>query len=294
VSKVKPAETAGKMSLGGEFDVARMGFGAMRLTGPKIWGKHDDLAECRRVLLRAVELGVNLIDTADVYGPYASEEIIASTLWPYPPGVIIGTKGGLIRLDADNFVREGTPKHLRAVCEGSLRRLRTDTIDLYQLHRPDPAVPVTESIGAMIELREEGKIRLIGVSNVTAAQLLAALSMTPIASVQNRYNVGDREAEDVLRICELKGIAFMPWSPLAVGTLTRTGSPLEAVATRHDAKPGQIALAWLLACSPVMVPIPGTSTTGHLEENVASAQIRLTGADLAELDGRAQEEPDAK
>lgn len=278
--------TCGTVALGGALEVRRLGYGAMRLSGPDIVGPPPDPGSAARVLRRAVELGVNFIDTADSYGPHHNEEFIASTLLPYPEDLVIATKGGLTRdLDGDgSWPTNGRPDHLRTACEGSLRRLRVETIDLYQFHRPDPAVAFEESLGALVELRDEGKIRLIGLSNVTLAQYEQAKAITPIASVQNRYNIRDRESEDILRACEADGVAFLPYFPLQGFGFTSGSTALGAVGQAHGSTPAQIALAWLLARSPVMLPIPGTSSLDHLEENIAAASIRLTDKDLERLD----------
>jgi aryl-alcohol dehydrogenase-like predicted oxidoreductase len=273
---------AGQLDLGGDLSVNRLGFGAMRLTGQGIWGEPANPEECRRVLRRALELGVNLIDTADSYGPEVSERLIAETLHPYPDELVIATKGGLLRPGPGKWEPEGRPQHLRAACEGSLRRLRVETIDLYQFHRPDPKVPLEESIGALAELKQEGKIRHIGVSNVSVEQLRQAQGITPIVSVQNRYSLTDRESEPLLEVCSGENIAFIPWRPVADEVAADT---LDAIANRAGATPAQVALAWLLAHSPVMLPIPGTSSIAHLEENCAAAQLRLPPSDLKELDG---------
>jgi pyridoxine 4-dehydrogenase len=272
------------LTLGNELTVNRLGFGAMRITGDDIWGEPADRDECIAVVRRALELGINLIDTADSYGPNVSEEIIAEALYPYPEGLVIATKGGLTRPGKGLFWEpDGRPEYLRAACEGSLRRLKLDRIDLYQLHRPDPKVPYAESIGAIKELQDEGKIRLAGVSNVDLDQLATARSILDVVSVQNLYNLTDRHSEDVLDACEADGIGFIPWYPLAVGKLAEPGGPLDEIAAAHDASPGQIALAWLLGRSPVMLPIPGTSSVAHLEENTAAAGIELSEDELATL-----------
>ncbi len=262
-----------------------MGFGAMRLTGAGIWGDPDDPEECKAVLRRAVELGVNFIDTANSYGPEVSELLIAETLYPYPDGLVIATKGGQVRPGPGKWVPDGRPAQLRAALEGSLRRLRLDRIDLYQLHRPDPNVPFEESVAALAAMRDEGKIRHVGLSNVSTEQLAQAQNIVPIVSVQNHYNLGDRASEDVLEACEQTGIAFIPWGPLAQGSLSRSGGPLDQVARRHDATPAQISLAWLLRHSPVMLVIPGTSRVSHLDENVAAAAIQLSDEEVRELGG---------
>jgi len=278
---------AGTFTLGGELTVRRLGFGAMRITGEGIWGETDDRGEAIPVVRRAVELGVNLIDTADSYGPEVSENIIAEALHPYPDGLVIATKGGLVRPGPGRWERDARPKHLREACEASLRRLRLDRIDVYQLHAPDPEVPFEESVETMAALREEGKVRLVGLSNVSVEELERAERIVPIASVQNRFNLEDRKAEDVLEACEERGIGFIPWFPLATGKLARSGGPLDEIAERHDATPSQIALAWLLTRSPVMLPIPGTGSVEHLEENLAAAFIELSDEEVEEL-GRLQ------
>ena len=262
-------------TLGGDLEVRRLGYGAMRITGNGIWGPPDDLDNARAVLRRVVELGVNFIDTADSYGPEVSENLIAETLHPYPEGLVIATKGGLRRTGPGQWPRDARPERLRECCEGSLRRLRVARIDLYQLHSPDPKVPLEDSIGALKELQDEGKIRHIGVSNVSVAELARSRALVDVVSVQNRYNLEDRHSEDVLDVCEAEGIGFIPWFPLAVGDLARPGGPLDTAARRYDATPGQIALAWLLARSPVMLPIPGTASIEHMEENVAAADLQV-------------------
>jgi len=277
------AAAAGSFDIGGELSVNRLGFGAMRLCGPGIWGEPEDPEAARAVPRRALELGINLIDTADAYGPKVNEWQIAEALYPYPEDLVIATKGGVTRPGRDQWVPEGRPEHLRRACEGSLRRLRLERIDLYQLHTPDPKVPFEESVGALAELREEGKIHHVGLSNVNAGQLEQAQEIVSIASVQNRYNLIHRFSEDVIGLCEREGIGFIPWFPLATGNLARAGSSLDEMASRHDVAPGQVALAWLLWRSPVMLPIPGTSSVEHLEENVAAAAIELNEAELEEL-----------
>jgi aryl-alcohol dehydrogenase-like predicted oxidoreductase len=276
-------EATGTFRIGDGPTVRRLGFGAMRLTGPGIWGEPEDPDECRRVLRRAVELGVNLIDTADSYGPEVSERLIAEALHPYPEGLAIATKGGLTRTGPGQWPRDGRPEHLREACEGSLRRLKLDRIELYQLHAPDEKVPYEESLGALIELREEGKIAHIGISNVSVELLEQALAMTEVVTVQNRYNLADRHSEDVLDACTERGIGFIPWFPLATGRLAQPGGPLDDVARAHDATPGQIALAWLLGRSPIMLPIPGTSKVAHLEENLAAVRVRLDDDEIRTL-----------
>src|SRR2546421_4754091 len=276
---------AGTFTLGDELTVRRLGFGAMRLTGQGIWGEPENRQEALAVLHRAIELGVNLIDTADAYGPEVSENLIAEALHPYPDDLVIATKGGLVRPGPGSWEPDGRPEHLREACENSLRRLRLDRIDLYQLHTVDPKVPFEQSLEAIATLREEGKVRLVGLSNVSVDQLERALEIVPVASVQNRYNLEYRASEDVLEACQESGIGFIPWFPLATGSLARPGGALHEIAAAHDATPSQIALAWLLARSPVMLPIPGTSSVEHLEENLAAAHIALGADEVAELGG---------
>jgi pyridoxine 4-dehydrogenase len=278
------AKGSGTFAIGGDVTVNRLGFGAMRLTGDGVWGEPRDPDECKRVLRRAVELDVNLIDTADSYGPEVSERLIAEALYPYPDDLLIATKGGLTRSGPGKWDPDGRPEHLRQACEGSLSRLRLERIDLYQLHRPDPDVPLEESLGALIELRDEGKIARIGLSNVSVEQLARARELTPIVSVQNRYNLIDRADEDVLEECEREGLAFIPWFPLSTGTLARPGGPLAQIAGRHEASPAQLAVAWLLHRSAVMVPIPGTASVQHLEENVSAARIELSPDEMRDLE----------
>jgi pyridoxine 4-dehydrogenase len=273
--------------IGGDLEVRRLGFGAMRITGDGIWGPPDDPEEARRLLRRVVELGVNLIDTADSYGPEVSENLIAEALHPYPEGLVIATKGGLRRSGPGQWPRDGRPERLKECCEASLRRLRLERIDLYQLHSPDPQVPLEDSLGALKELQDEGKVRHIGISNVSGKELERARAVVDIVTVQNRYNLTDRHSESLLETCERDGIGFIPWFPLAIGELARQGGPLDDLARRHDAAPGQLALAWLLARSPVMLPIPGTSSIEHLEENVAAQSIELDPAGLERLEAAA-------
>src|SRR3954469_25308397 len=282
MTETATADASGTFQLG-DFQVRRMGFGAMRITGPGIWGPPADHDEAIRVLRRVLELGVNLIDTADSYGPEVSENLIAEALHPYPDGLVIATKGGLRRTGPGEWPQDARPERLRECCEGSLRRLRLDRIDLYQLHAPDPKVPLEDSVGALKELQDEGKIRHIGISNVSVAQLEQARGIVEVVTVQNRYNLEDRDSEDVLDACEEAGIGFIPWFPLATGRLAEPGGPLDRLAQEHDATPGQIALAWLLARSPVMLPIPGTSSIEHLEENVAAATIDLSKDEVVEI-----------
>jgi aryl-alcohol dehydrogenase-like predicted oxidoreductase len=264
-----------------------MGFGAMRLTGEGVWGEPEDTEEARAVLRRAVELGVNFIDTADSYGPEVSERLIGEALYPYPEDLVVATKGGFVRPGPRQWETDGRPEHLREACEGSLKRLKVERIDLYQLHRIDPKVPSEEQLAVLAELREEGKIWHVGLSEVGVEEIERAREIVPIVTVQNRYNLTDRGSEDVLDFCERAGIGFIPWFPLATGSLARPGGTLDEIAVRHDATPGQVALAWLLAKSPVMLPIPGTSSVEHLEENVAAAGLRLSDEELATLSGRA-------
>ena len=266
----------GELLIANDFLVARLGLGTMRLTGKGIWGEPADRSEAVRVVKRAAELGVNFFDTADSYGPYVSERIIAEALYPYPQGVVIATKGGFERPGPDQWVENGRPEHLKSACESSLRRLRLDRIGLYQLHRIDPKVPVEKQLGALKDLQAEGKIKHIGLSEVSIRQLQHARTIVPIASVQNRYSVTDRGSEDVLDYCEQNDIVFVPWFPLAAGQLTGADSPLRRVAAQKNATPSQVALAWLLARSPVIVAIPGTSRVAHLIENVAAAAMTLT------------------
>jgi pyridoxine 4-dehydrogenase len=277
------AAAAGTFDIGGDLRVNRLGFGAMRITGEGIWGEPENPEEARAVLRRAVELGINLIDTADSYGPEVSERLIGETLYPYPEDLVIATKGGLLRDGPGQWRTDGRPEHLREACEGSLKRLKVDRIDLYQLHRIDSRVPAEESLQALAELREEGKIHHVGLSEVSVEEIQRAQEIVPIVSVQNRYNLTDRGSEDVLDFCEREGIGFIPWFPLATGDLARPGGPLDEIAARHDASPGQVALAWLLWRSPVMLPIPGTSSVEHLEENVAAASLELDEEELAAL-----------
>ena len=279
------AAASGTFAIGGDQDllVNRLGYGAMRITGEGIWGEPEDPEEAKAVLRRAVELGINMIDTADSYGPDVSERLIGETLSPYPDDLTIATKGGLTRPGPGDWRPNGRPEHLREACEGSLKRLGLETIDLYQLHRIDSEVPAEESLGVLSELRDEGKVRHVGLSEVGVEEIKQAREIVPIVSVQNRYNLTDRGSEDVLDYCEQEGIAFIPWFPLATGKLTESGGPLDEISGRHDAQPSQIALAWLLHRSPVILPIPGTSSVAHLEENAAGAEIKLSDEEVAEL-----------
>lgn len=278
----RPATASGTFTIGGDLTVYRLGFGAMRLTGPGIWGPPKDKQECIAVLRRAVELGVNFIDTADSYGPNVSEELIAEALYPYPQGLVIATKGGLLRPGPGIWNRDGRPEHLREALEGSLRRLRLERIDIYQYHRVDPNVPLEDSVGELAHLREQGKIRHVALSNVDADQLARARKIVPIVTVQNRYNLTDHESEQMVDICERENIGFIPWAPLGGDSLASVET-LNQIARRHHATPHQIALAWLLKRSRVMLPIPGTASLKHLEENVASATIQLSDEEFAAL-----------
>jgi aryl-alcohol dehydrogenase-like predicted oxidoreductase len=260
-----------------------MGYGAMRITGEGIWGPPADHDACIAVLRRAVELGVNFIDTADSYGPYVSEELIAEALYPYPDDLVIATKGGLVRPGPGVWDADGRPEHLREACEGSLQRLKLDQIPLYQFHRPDPKVPLEESVGALVDLKDEGKIRHIGVSNFNEEQLHAAMRIVPIVSVQNMFSIAERSSEPVLAVCEIEDIVFIPWRPVDGGTLA--SGPVADIARAHGATPSQVALAWLLDRSTAILPIPGTSSLAHLEENVAAAEIRLTDEEISILLG---------
>jgi pyridoxine 4-dehydrogenase len=282
MSEWKPvhAGMAGTIDVGGDLTVNRLGFGAMRITGDGIWGEPADRDEAKAVLRRAIELGVNFIDTADSYGPRVSEELISETLYPYPDDLVIATKGGLERPGPGQWPANGRPEHLIEACEGSLRRLKLDQIPLYQFHRPDPAVPLEDSIGALVTLKEQGKIRHIGVSNVTEDQLRRAQRLTPIVSIQNRYNAEDRQSESLVDLCEQEQMVFLPWAPIQ--NLNRNRIVRE-IAQRYDATPRQIMLAWLLARSPSILPIPGTGSVSHLDDNVAAVAIKLTAADVASL-----------
>lgn len=268
------AGLAGNVSLGRELSVHRLGFGAMRLTGEGIWGPPKDRKSAIAVLRRAVELDVNFIDTADSYGPHVSEELIAEALSPYPKGLVIATKGGWNRPGPNQWTHDASPAHLRAAVEGSLKRLRLDRIDVYQLHTPDPVIPFEVSVETLAQLQHEGKIRLVALSNVTREHIERALKIIPIASVQNRYSFADREWDYVVDYCEKHGIAFIPWYPLGAGKLA--GEVLNEIARAHGASPNQVALAWLLHRSPIILPIPGTSSIGHLEENIAAASLKLS------------------
>ncbi len=279
----RPAIRSGTFNLGGSLRVHRLGFGAMQITGKGIWGPPRDRKEAIAVLRRAVELGIDLIDTADSYGPDVSETLIAEALYPYRAGLVIATKAGLERPGPDRWVMNGRPEHLRKACDGSLKRLRLERIDLYQLHRIDSKVPAEDQIGTMRDLQAEGKIAHVGLSEVSVDEIEMAREIVPIVSVQNRYNLVDRAAESVLEHCERAGIGFIPWFPLATGKLAAPGGPLVRAAERLKATPSQVALAWLLARSPVMLPIPGTSSVTHLEENVDGALLELDDSELRAL-----------
>jgi pyridoxine 4-dehydrogenase len=276
--------TARTIDLGGDLTVNRLGFGAMRITGDGIWGEPKSRDEAKAVLRRAVELGVNFIDTADSYGPDVSEILIAEALYPYPEDLVIATKGGLVRPGPGNWVPDGRPEHLREALEGSLRKLKLDRIPLYQFHRVDPKVPVEDSIGTLVELKNEGKIRHIGVSNFNEEQLRVAQRLTPIVSLQNRYNVDDRNSESLVDLCEQEQLVFLPWAPISN---LDANQAVQDAAAKHGATAHQIVLAWLLARSPSILPIPGTGSVGHLEDNVAARDIELTPAEVAAISGLA-------
>ena len=276
------AAMAGTIDVGGDLTVNRLGYGAMRITGAGIWGEPADRDEAKAVLRRAVELGVNFIDTADSYGPHVSEELIGEALSPYPDDLVIATKGGLERTGPGQWPVNGRPEHLIEVCEGSLRRLRLEQIPLYQFHRPDPAVPLEDSVGALVTLKEQGKIRHIGLSNVSEKQLRRAQALTPIVSIQNRYNVDDRRSESMVDLCEQEEMIFLPWAPIQDLDGNR---PVQELARRHNVEPRQVVLAWLLARSPSILPIPGTGSVPHVEDNVAAAAIELTPAEVASVTG---------
>jgi aryl-alcohol dehydrogenase-like predicted oxidoreductase len=280
------AAVSGTFAIAGDLEVNRLAFGAMRITGPGIWGPPDDLDEARAVLRRAVELGIDLIDTADSYGPHVSEQLIAEALAPYPDGLVIATKGGLERTGPGAWPRNGRPEHLRAACEGSLKRLGLERIDLYQLHRHDPEVPYEESVGALKDLQDEGKVKHVGVSNVSLAQLEAARGIVAVATVQNRFGLTDRGSADVLDVCERDGIGFLPWAPLDGGSPAQDAAVGE-IAERHGTTPFGVAIAWLLRHSLVILPIPGTGSVAHLEENVAAAAIELDDDEMQRLDALA-------
>jgi pyridoxine 4-dehydrogenase len=279
----RPAARSGTFAIGGDLRVHRLGFGAMQLTGPGVWGDPDNRVEAIAVLCRAVELGINLIDTADSYGPYVSEELIREALHPYPKGVVIATKAGLTRPGPRHWIPLGRPEYLRQQCEMSLRRLGVERIDLFQLHRIDPKVPADDQFGVLRDLQKEGKIRHVGLSEVNVAEIEAARQIVPIATVQNQYNLAYRNSEDVLNYCARENIGFIPWFPLATGDLAKPHSVLSKVARQLGAQPAQVALAWLLKKSPVMLPIPGTSKLKHLEENTAAALLDLDDTAMEEL-----------
>jgi pyridoxine 4-dehydrogenase len=274
------AKAAGTVGVGGDLTVNRLGFGAMRITGAGIWGEPPDREQAREALRQAVALDVNFIDTADSYGPEVSEKLIADTLYPYPDDLVIATKGGLVRPGPGRWEPDGRPEHLREACEGSLRRLRLDQIALYQFHRPDPKVPLAESIGALVELKDQGKIRHIGLCNVSEAQLREAQRVTPVVSVQNRYNLADRASDPIIDLCDDEMLVFLPWAPIQDAARM---APALAAARSHGVSPRQIALAWLLARSPQVLPIPGTGSPEHVAENVAAASIELTAAEEAAI-----------
>jgi pyridoxine 4-dehydrogenase len=282
LSKPSVADS-GVFHIGGELPVYRLGFGAMRITGKGIWGEPKDHGEAIRVLRRAIELGINFIDTADSYGPEVSERLIAEALYPYPKGLVIATKAGYMRIGPDQWTVNGRPEHLRTACEGSLRRLKLERIDLYQLHRIDPRVPVADQLGVFKDLQDQGKILHIGLSEVTVAQIEQARTIVPIVTVQNRYSLADRTYEKVLDYCTRSNIGFIPWNPIEAGNLRALGSTLTRFATKRDITTAQLALAWLLWRSPVMLPIPGTSRVAHLEENVAAASLKFDDSELQNI-----------
>jgi pyridoxine 4-dehydrogenase len=275
-------QAATTLDLGGDLTVRRLGFGAMRITGRGIWGEPADHDQAIATLRRAIELGVNFIDTADSYGPFVSERLIAQALHPYPEDLVIATKGGMTRPGPGQWGRDGRPQHLRAACDESLQRLRLEQIPLYQFHRPDPNVPLEDSVGTLAELKNEGKVRHIGLSNVTETQLDEAMRLTPIVSVQNRYSRADRSSEAIVDRCESESLAFLPWGPVEQGAIGDDAA-VERVAKEHGATAHQVALAWLLARSPVMLPIPGTGSVAHVEENMQAASLRLSPEEVAEL-----------
>jgi pyridoxine 4-dehydrogenase len=288
----RPAEASGTLIIGGDLNVVRLGFGAMRITGTGIWGPPSDKQEAIATLRRVPEVGINLIDTADSYGPNVSEELIAEALYPYPRDLVIATKGGLLRTGPGAWPIDGRPEHLREALEGSLRRLRLDRIDIYQYHRPDPRVPFEDSVGELARLRGEGKIRHVGLSNITIEQLTSAQKIVPIVVVQNHYSLERRQSErmthgqseEMIDLCARLGIGFIPWGPLDTGTLGQQGGILEHIGRRHEMGPRQVALAWMLQRSPTMLPIPGTSSVRHLEENVRAAQVRVSREEYDAID----------
>jgi len=279
------AAASGVFKIGGDLPVHRLGFGAMRITGPGVWGEPKDPAEARRVLRKAVELGVNLIDTADSYGPEVSERLIAEALHPYPKGLVIATKGGLTRSGPEKWAPVGRPEYLQQCVEMSLRRLKVDRIDLYQLHRIDPKVPVAETLGMLRQLQRAGKIRHIGLSEVSVKEIEEAKKTVSIVSVQNLYNLANRQSAAALNYCTKHGLGFIPWFPLAAGKMARPGSPLDKAAKLHGATASQLALAWLLHSSPVVLPIPGTSSVAHLEENVGATSVILADSEWSAITG---------
>ncbi|MGI9058327.1 MAG: aldo/keto reductase [Ktedonobacteraceae bacterium] len=294
----RPAQASGMLTIGGDLKVYRLGFGSMRLTGKGIWGPPADKQEAIAVLHRALELGINLIDTADSYGPEVSESLIAEALYPYPNDLVIATKGGLLRTGPNQWPQDGRPQHLREALEGSLRRLRLNTIDIYQFHRPDPKVPLEDSVGEIAKMKAEGKIRHVGLSNVTIEELKIAQKIVPIVTIQNHYNLAQRQSErmsvqqseEMIDLCARQGIGFIPWSPLSLEKFAEPGGTLAQIAQRHGAQPNQIALAWLLQRSPAMLPIPGTSSVKHLEENVLGATIRLSQVEFDAIDRSSHQE----
>lgn len=281
---VPPAVKSGTFKIGGELPVHRLGFGTMQLTGPGVWGEPRDRAEAVAVLRRSVQLGINFIDTADSYGPYVAEDLIREALYPYPAGLLVATKAGLLRTGPNVWVPLGRPEYLRQECEMSLRRLRLERIDLIQLHRIDPSVPAEDQFGLLRDLQKEGKVRFVGLSEVSVAETDAARRIVPIATVQNLYNLIERNSEDLLSYCTRERIGFIPWFPLATGNLTKPDSPLQRISERLNAKPAQIAIAWLLRKSPAMLPIPGTSKVKHLEENTSAALLDLDESIMEELE----------
>jgi aryl-alcohol dehydrogenase-like predicted oxidoreductase len=283
VETARPVEASGTFVIGGDLPVHRLGFGAMQITGPGVWGEPKDRDECVRVLRRAADLGVDLIDTADAYGPFVSEDLIAEALYPYPEGLAIATKGGFTRAGPGDWRPVGRPAYLRQCVEMSLRRLRLERIDLYQLHRVDPETPLEDSLGELQAMQGEGKIRHIGLSEVDVEVIERARALVDVVTVQNMYNLAERRHEPIVNYCEREGLGFIPWFPLATGRLADSGGPLARSAMLHDRSPSQLALAWLLRRSPVMLPIPGTSSVGHLEENCLAATIELTDAEYEEL-----------
>jgi len=282
--ETRAARASGRFEIAGDLPVVRLGYGAMQIPGPGVWGEPRDHDEVIRVLRRAVELGVTFIDTADSYGPEVSERIIREALYPYPDGLVIATKAGFVRPGPDQWLRNGKPEHLRSQAEQSLRLLGLERIELFQLHRIDPEVPLADQLGALVELQTEGKIGRIGLSEVSVSEIEAARAITPIVTVQNLYNLAERDAEPVLDYCERENLGFIPWFPMATGRLAQPGGPLQRIADEHGATPAQLTLAWLLQRSPVLLPIPGTSTVAHLEENVAAALIELTPNEIQQLD----------